>query len=332
MVQRKRKATESEEKPSPKVAKINSPIEPAREGMVYVMNPDCWLEIFEYLSIDTLLTFCKLSTENDEYFTGLVNRYHISHRLLTLDMSICYSSKMQCMLNTFGKSIKRLKLEVKASYLFQEAIQQIIKYCSPGTLEMIDIDLTSCGDIVFDWNQMQELIPFICNIKNLKIVCDDGDSPNEYGNLCSYFINGAKNLKTIKLVNINWGDTKFSQQIYIEETKLTELDLVNSGMFDSDFRFIEKLPHLEVFKCIRDFSDSVVHGIGEAVAKHCPKLRIYENMKSSEQAVVSAESDDESDDEFDELDEFDEFSDMSEEEILRISEILEELVDSLQSE
>lgn len=260
----------------------------------HVLNPDCVLEVFQYLSMIDLMQMCELDTDDDAYFTHLIRERVIGSMLMDFrprneKQTVWYLTKT---LQTFGAYIKRLSIPMRPSH-FNHVLRQIITYCSPNTIKEIqfksifhgldyrDYEMLSAREIEqlqIDQQLVQDVKPFFECVEKLVVQGGFTNLPN----LFAIFLNSShlKVLQVIMYKSIRDDIEPILDLITVDTLNLTKLHLAESGeLFDGLDVFIRKLPHLEEFIWEGDQNGEKV---GRALVETCPKLRVYGDYSNND--------------------------------------------------
>lgn len=259
----------------------NEPLKPLSFYLRHKLNLNCLIEVFHYLSLSDLISVCELDTEDDPFFKPLINDRVIGTRWIVFDFNYLtpnmysYPKSFQ----VFGNSMKKIRIRVQRYYL-KYLFKWITKYCVPDTLQELHIivkldDVTNDQERPLNPQLLEDIVPYIRSIQNIYINIDY----NILREMCpymktifAYFVNAAKNLKFLKVVNLRMGH--FFNQIGVEKLSLTEIHLTDVTILKKDLRnLIRKMPDLEVFF----MNVSNMTAIGNVLGQCCPKLRFIGN-------------------------------------------------------
>lgn len=126
------------------------------------LNDDCLLEVFGYLDVNDLLQVSK----TDDYFKKLITK-SLSKNIVFDLVSLGHGhteSYIVDILETFGKSIRKLKITCRDCISFLEIL---FKYFEPATLTEVDVTLSKW--CMCNLNVVHRSTPFLSNVRKLRI-------------------------------------------------------------------------------------------------------------------------------------------------------------------
>lgn len=260
----------------------NVPLQPLSYYLRHKLNPNCLIEVFQYLCLSDLVSVCDLDTDDDQFFKQLINERVIGMRWFIMDLKFLSSNMYSYpkIFRLFGKSMRKLRIRARHNYV-SYILKQMIQFCAPETLQELHIvvrleDMFNDHEPLLSSQLLKDAVPFVRGIQSIYINVD-------YNILCemcsymkkmlAYFVDNAKNLRILKVVNFRMGH--FFNQINATKLTLTEIHLTDVTILKKDLRnLIQKLPNLEVFF----MNASNMRAIGSVMGRLCPKLRFFGNI------------------------------------------------------
>lgn len=241
----------------------------------YGLNVNCLLHVFEYLREFDLINLCKM----DVYYKELISEWIIKKKLVNLRRL----EEQTEILNVFGKSMRKFTIYTGS---FKAMILLIRKYCEPGVLTEIHMEINDC--IKHDKTDAYEMVhlthlillamPFFTNLRKLKFeTYQSADRNDVFNNFLTQISTTATNLQSLELVTLeprcNWLQNM---------RNLVELRFLwrNGSSFDNLLCFLKTCPKLKVFEFRHQLPNltSICNALTESCSEH---LRVFSDIDES---------------------------------------------------
>lgn len=238
------------------------------------LNPDCLLDIFEYLNHGDLV---NLSEMNDLY-KQLITNFIISKKTIVISGN-CTRSNSELFQN-FGRKMKHIKF-VGDQARFEHFVQQIVKHCTENQIKSVDITFTRSNCNISNCC-CPKTIANTNNESSAKVAKNYFRSVEEVaisqaweavGEILETLLGESKNIRILKLYKSKIDDHLLSWK---SSQQLTELHLIKSVVRNEDrfIKFIRSQTKLERF--ISHGGYYSIRRVGEALAVNCSsKLRVF---------------------------------------------------------
>lgn len=234
------------------------------------LNESCLLYVFEYLDEFELLQLCEM----DPYYKELILKWTIRKKCLNLSDS---NSSVQ-MFETFGKSMRKLKI---TSSKFVVTFATLLKYCEPGQLTEIDIDITELTGVLGradTTNALFKLVlkamPIFSNLHKLRFSLYCNVDPSA---LCTYFLTQisttAVNLRSLEIDQVEIRENWLQNMRNLEELRIV---WKMRSSLDSLVNYFNAKPDLKVFKMLHQGAN--VTAVLDALSGCCPNLKTFTDM------------------------------------------------------
>lgn len=239
----------------------------------YGLNENCLLHVFEYLREFDLITLCKM----DVYYKELILKWIIKQKLVNLKRL----ENQTEILNVFGKSMRKFKIYTGN---FKEMLALIVKYCEPGELTEIDMEINDSNDstdllLPYEVAHLTKLAtPFFSNLRKLRFETYKSTDHNDaFNNFLTQISTTATNLQSLELVTLaprlNWLQNM---------RNLVELRFLwrNGSSFDNLISYLETCPKLKVFEFRHKLPNltSICNALTESCSEH---LRVFSDIDES---------------------------------------------------
>lgn len=234
------------------------------------LNESCLLYVFEYLDEFELLQLCEM----DPYYKELILKWTIRKKCLKLTDS---RSSVR-MFETFGKSMRKLKI---TSSKFVVTFATLLKYCEPGQLTEIDIDITELTGVVGRADTTDALfklvlktMPIFSNLQKLRFHLHCNVDPSA---LCTNFLTQisttAANLRSLEIDQVEIRENWLQNMRNLEELRIV---WKMRSSLDSLVNYFKTKPDLRVFKMLHQGAN--VTAVLDALAGCCPNLKTFADM------------------------------------------------------
>lgn len=236
----------------------------------HVLNPNCLIEVLQYLEFSDLLSICDLDTETDPFFTNLINDRVIGLTLIDFDLRKSQENEWPLLkiFQVFGMSMRRVNLPIHKHHL-NDILEAIVNYCPSDALTEIHIiirgySFSEDSLVPLKSELLQRSIPYFRCVRKLVM---EGVI---FWDIFKYFfvlLLNECNLQELNLMNFTM--EHFVHLIKVNSLKVKKLRLFNIYIEnDCAVNFFRKMPDLEAFS-----SDCIHMSNSDLVRQCCPKIR-----------------------------------------------------------
>lgn len=240
------------------------------------LNENCLLYVFEYLDEMDLLRLCEM----DPYYKELILKWTIKNKCLNLKSP---NDNLQ-LFETFGESMRKLRI---VSSKFVVTFGTLMKYCKPGQLTEVDIDITERNGVLGRADMTDALckltlmtMPIFSNLHKLRfhlfgVNADPVVDPvvDVYTNFLTQISTAAVNLRTLDIDQLQIRGDWLQNMRNLEELRIV---WKMGSSLDSLVNYFNAKPNLKIFKFLHHGADvTSISSIFKALAESCPKLETF---------------------------------------------------------
>ncbi|XP_037028682.1 uncharacterized protein LOC119068924 [Bradysia coprophila] len=234
------------------------------------LNEDCLLKIMEFLNVYDLIQMCHLGA----YYKDLITKWIIGKKMLNL-RGMTQSAKDE-IFEIFGQTMRKCIIYESD---FLNFLDTIIKYCAPGRLTQVELNLKQpmAENAFLNTNYIPLSMPILSNIRKFKLNVLRFQRYSSFDHFLNALLVNATNLAYLHLFHVDIeGDwLKQTNKLNLYELRILKPCVISMTHLKI---FLKSLPKLNTFTFK---GDSDITSIGTSLVESCPNLEVFEDIHTA---------------------------------------------------